>query len=127
MSQRVWDASAVLMVLHAEPGWEGLSAALGEVAISAVNLAEVIGKLADAGVPEGDIDASLGSLPMAVIPFDEGHAYAAGLLRPLTRSRGLSLGDRACLALALTLGAPVVTADRSWSDLGLDLDVIVPR
>jgi PIN domain nuclease of toxin-antitoxin system len=92
-------------------------------AISAVNLAEVVGKLADAGMPAEVIHATLDSLGLVVVPFDTGHAYDTGLLRPPTRAVGLSLGDRACLALARHLGLPAITSDRAW--VGLLGDVTV--
>lgn len=123
MSRAVWDASALLVLLNAEPDGERLAGELGEALISAVNLSEVVAKLADAGMPEGDLREALAALPLEVAPFDEGLAYVAGLLRPATRARGLSMGDRACLALALASGLPVVTADRAWQRLDLGIEV----
>jgi len=90
--------------------------------VSAVNLSEVVAKLADHGVPLGEIRQAL-TLGLEVVPFTEELAYAAGELRPLTRDRGLSLGDRACLALAKTLKRPVLTADRGWASLDLGVEV----
>ena len=123
MSRTVWDASALLLLLNAEPGAERLAGELGEALISAVNLSEVVAKLADAGVPEDDLREALAALPLEVAPFDEALAYVAGLLRPSTRAQGLSMGDRACLGLALATGLPVVTADRAWRTLDLGIEV----
>lgn len=122
----MWDASALLVVLNSEPGADPLASELGEAVISAVNLSEVIAKLADAGVPEAALREALAGLPLEVVPFDEGSAYVAGLLRPATRKHGLSMGDRACLALARALRLPAVTADRSWAalDHGVELRIV---
>jgi len=88
--------------------------------ISAVNLAEVVTRMVDQGYDEEEAHADLASLALEVVPFDEELAYRTGLLRTATRSAGLSLGDRACLALAERLGLPALTADRSWAMLQLD-------
>jgi len=123
VSRAVWDASALLLVLNSEPGAEQLAAELGDALMSAVNLSEVVGKLVEAGMPEGDLREALAGLPLEVVSFDEEAAYLAGLLRPATRARGLSLGDRACLGLALARGLPAVTADRAWRKLDLGIEV----
>ncbi len=95
--------------------------------ISAVNLSEVVTKLADAGIPEPVIRAILQPLGLETIPFDEEQAYKAGMLRIPTREIGLSSGDRACLGLAQSLGMEVLTADRAWSQLDLGVRVRVIR
>ena len=101
--------------------------ALPGAAISAVNLSEVVAKLAKRGMPDREIRSALDALGFEIHPFDRELAYLAGQLRGRTRSRGLSLGDRACLALGLRLALPVLTADRGWTGLGLDLRVQVVR
>jgi PIN domain nuclease of toxin-antitoxin system len=116
----VLDASALLALVHGEEGADVVEATIPGAQISAVNLAEVVGKLADIGMPEDEIRAALAGLGLRVVDFDERLAFAAGLLRPLTRSEGLSLGDRACLAVAAATHRPALTADRSWAELGLD-------
>ena len=88
--------------------------------ISAVNLAEVVTRLVDQGYDEEEAHEDLASFVLEVVPFDEELAYRAGLLRTVTRPAGLSLGDRACLALAERLDLPALTADRSWATLQLD-------
>jgi ribonuclease VapC len=126
VSDVVLDASALLAVLRAEPGAERVEPRLEGVRIGAVNLSEVVAKLIDDGVPEAEIRRAIGRLELDVHDFDARHAYLAGLLREGTRGLGLSLGDRACLALAQSLDAPALTADRSWSrlDLGIAIEVI---
>ena len=123
----MWDASALLLVLNDEPGGTELAEELGDAVISTVNLSEVVAKLADAGLPEDELREALAGLPLEIIPFDEAMAFAAGLLRPTTRARGLSMGDRACLSLAVALGLPVVTVDRAWQGLRLGIEIRVAR
>ncbi|MBI2872580.1 MAG: type II toxin-antitoxin system VapC family toxin [Chloroflexi bacterium] len=113
MPEAVLDASALLALLNAEPGAEVVAAALPQAAISAVNLSEVVAKLADAGMPEAAVREALQGLALDVVPFDTDQAYEAGLLRSSTRGVGLSLGDRACLGLARRLNVPALTADRT--------------
>ena len=78
-------------------------------------------------MPEATIRSALGGLGLDVRPFDADSAYATGLLRRPTSSRGLSLGDRACLALGVALKAPVLTTDRSWKSLKVGARVRVIR
>ena len=128
MSEWVLDASAALAVLKREPGEDRVTEALGAGAvISAVNLSEVVAKLAGGGMPESEIRADIGGLRMDVAPFDADAAFAAGLLIPLTRSAGLSLGDRACIALGQRRGLPVLTADAAWAGLDLGVEITVLR
>jgi PIN domain nuclease of toxin-antitoxin system len=123
----VLDASAVLALLQAEPGASRVAAVLSRAVVSSVNLSEVVAKLADVGMPEAEIHAALDSLGMDVRPFDESLAYRAGLLRPASRALGLSLGDRAGLALAMELGCPVLTTDQQLQALDVPVSVEVIR
>lgn len=113
----VLDASALLCLMLDEPGAERVTAALesGDCCISAVNLAEAVAKLDEAGVPKEELAPLASSLRLHVEPFDQAQAVHCGLLRRSTRSLGLSLGDRACLQLALTRGAVALTTDRAWA------------
>ncbi len=113
MVEAVLDASAVLARLQDEPGAEVVDTALerGPCAISAVNLAEVAARLSDRGATPAAIEAGLAAFPLEIIAFDEAAAYASALLRPSNHQAGLSLGDRACIALAETLSVPVITCD----------------
>jgi PIN domain nuclease of toxin-antitoxin system len=125
----VLDASALLACIQHEPGEEVVTAALVEGAVmSSVNLSEVVARLSDGGMPAEAIRAALHSFEFEIVPFEEDAAFAAGLLRPATRSAGLSLGDRACVDLALRSGLPALTTDRVWSNvaetLNVDIEVI---
>jgi ribonuclease VapC len=123
MIKMLLDASAVLALLNREPGWEVVKELIPAALISAVNLAEVIGKLVDVGVPHAHACAAVEFLGLSVVEFDGEMAREAGRLRAVTRPEGLSLGDCACLATAIRLGVAVLTSDRSW--LRLDLGVAV--
>jgi PIN domain nuclease of toxin-antitoxin system len=93
--------------------------------ISAVNLSEVVAKLVDHGVPSEALIPALGQLGLKVHAFDGDAAIRAGGLRAATRAFGLSLGDRACLALAQAFGAVALTADRAWPSVAASLPGIV--
>jgi len=119
----VLDASALLCLLHDEKGAGRVAQALSRSVVSAVNLSEAIAKLADAGLSAQRISAALEALQLAVVAFDEEQATLAGLLRPKTKRAGLSLGDRACLALGQLRKAMVLTCDKRWSSLDLGIAV----
>lgn len=127
MSEVVLDASALLALLNREPGHEEIAEVIGDAAISAVNLSEVAAKLADRGMPGEAIREALDGLALEIHDFDRELAFQAGFLHPLTRSRGLSLGDRACLALGQRLNLPVLTTDRIWGELDLGMEVRLVR
>jgi PIN domain nuclease of toxin-antitoxin system len=113
----VLDASALLAYLNDEPGASVVEHALvRRSAISAVNLAEVLSKLAEIGEDPNEVSETLQGLGgrLAVFPLTADDAIMIARLVQSTKSRGLSLGDRACLGLALRLQVPAVTADRAW-------------
>lgn len=126
-SAYVLDASALLAVMLDEPGSRFVEDRLAEACIGAVNLSEVIAKLQDRGVPDEVIEESLGELDLLVIPFDAAQAMLAGKLRRDTRAAGLSLGDRACLALAMSSDAIAVTTDRGWEALTIPVSIELAR
>jgi len=125
----VLDASALLAYLGDEPGAELVASAIaGGAVIATVNLAEALSTLAARGREPAEVAALLtdrGLLGGAITvePFTGADAIQTARLRPLTRAAGLSLADRACLALAARLAAPALTADRAWQQLALDVDV----
>jgi len=128
MNRVVLDASALLALLNGEPGADKLTPQLlSAAASSTVNLAEVHSKLVDRGLsPENAWEATLSPIREAVA-FTAEHARLAGNLIAQTRPLGLSLGDRACLALGIAWKAPVYTADQSWKKLKLAVRVHVIR
>jgi ribonuclease VapC len=128
MNKVVLDASAIIAVINAESGTEKLTAQLLARAVgSTVNLAEVQTKLLSRGWTSEQAWEDATSPVRDVLPFDEEQARIAGDISIQTRPLGLSLGDRACLALGISLKAPVYTAERAWKKLKLGVKVHVIR
>jgi PIN domain nuclease of toxin-antitoxin system len=127
MIEVVLDASAILALLNKEPGSDEVLKCIGKAAMSTVNLSEVIAKLADAGIPEEDIRQIISHLNLEVIDFNQEQALKSGILRPITKSIGLSFGDRACLALGIILNQPVLTTDRLWVSINVGVEVRLLR
>ena len=128
MHSVVLDASVLMTLLNQEPGAERLSPKiLARSVASTVNLAEVQSKLVACGVPPDNAWTATLSAVNEAVTFSGQHAKTAGTLIAETRVLGLSLGDRACLALAIELKAPVYTADRSWQKLKLGIRIHVIR
>ena len=113
----VLDASAVIALLGGEPGGERVEARLADAAICSVNMAEVATRLIDRGLPIEQMIEIIALLGVQVVAFDESLAIAAAVLRSKTRGAGLSLADRACLALAIREQATALTTDRAWSSV----------
>ncbi len=113
----VLDASALLAYLQREQGHAVVEPVLENAAISAVNLSEVLQKAMAAGVATDGLEADLDAVGVRVYAFDADDAACAAELWASTRKLGLSLGDRACLALAKRLHAPAYTADRAWAQV----------
>ena len=128
MNRIVLDSSVLLALLNREPGADSLTPELLDAAAgSTVNLAEVQAKLVNEGVNSDIAWNSTLSTVRELMPFTAEQAKIAGSLVPQTRSLGLSLGDRACLALGIALNAPIYTADRSWKSLKVGVRIHVIR
>lgn len=127
MADVVLDASAVIALLRSEKGADMVASVLPGAAISAVNLSEIATWLSDAGTEAKKIRLTLDGLHLQCNAFDEEIAFKAADLRKATRGKGLSFGDRACLALAKRLALPALTADRTWAELDLDVEVRLIR
>lgn len=124
----VLDTSVVLALLFEEPGAQIVARLLNDpTLIGTVNLAEAHAKLIERGRIPDDAWIALRSLGCEIVPLLEDHARIAAELITITRRLGLSLGDRACLALAIERKAKVYTADRNWKDLSLDIEIEVIR
>ncbi len=121
------DASALLAFLFREPGHERVAAHLHDALLSTVNLAEVLGRFARDGHDPGEVLAVIRRSSVRVVPFGEQDAVMAAALEPLTRRAGLSLGDRACLALAASRDVPALTTDETWASLDLPVAVELVR
>ncbi len=127
MSAIVFDSSVVIAILKQEQGFSTAEKSLSDALISTVNLAEVATYLARNSVPSNTIQEVLASFPIQVVPFDESLAIQTGCLYPSCKHLGLSLGDRTCLALAISRKLPVLTADQVWSKLDLGIPIQVLR
>jgi len=119
----VVDTSAVLAALLNEPGGADVFELRYECELSVVNLAETYTKLVEQGVSVSAAEQTLARFQFRIRDFSSEHALKVAELRPLTRHLGLSFGDRACLALGFSSGIPILTADKDWSRLDLDLDI----
>lgn len=125
----ILDASALLALLNDETGADEVQRALGDAVMSSVNLAEVFGKLSDAGMPDAAIHQAT-SLGITVLAFGEGEASLISKVRKATKPLGLSLGDRCCLVTALAHKHSVLTADRAWAKVkirGLTIKLLDAR
>ena len=120
MTLAVLDTSAFLAVFKNEPGADRVMAVMHDCVMSSVNAAEVHTKLTEWGMPPELRDQAFALIPATIVDFDMDLARSAGSLRSQTRHLGLSLGDRACLALARREGLPAITADQAWAkaDIG---------
>lgn len=134
MGAYVLDASALLAYLHDEPGSDAVTGAISEsAAISAANWAETLSKVAETGVDPAQVARDLeeqGLLHglLEVVPLTADDALVIGGLRVQTKEFGLSLGDRACLALGMRLELPILTADREWAELtNVDAEILPIR
>jgi ribonuclease VapC len=123
----VADASAILAALKNEPFVKIAPQCLVRASISAVNLSEVLTKLAADGLDEIQADTAVTALDLRVFAFDRRQASVAAQLWLATRRAGLSLGDRACLALGTTLECPVITADRAWARVDVGVEIVLIR
>lgn len=123
----VLDTSALLAFLLRETGHEQVAPALPHACISTLNLAETVGRFVRDGHDAQTITTQLRRVGIEFVPFTEEHATLTASLLPITKRFGLSICDRACLALAKSRDLPVLTADRVWLDvqsLGIEIQVI---
>lgn len=127
MSKYVLDASALLALLNNEAGAQRVREIAPESSIGTVNVCETAGKLVSAGMSPEDARTSIELINLEVVTFDAELAYQAGTLIIQTKGLGLSLGDRACLALGLAQKSIIVTADQAWARLKLDVDIEILR
>jgi ribonuclease VapC len=123
----VLDASVVLAITFGELTAAEAERWMADACISAVNLSEVVAKLSERGSSAEEISNGIAEFNLDVRPFDDVQAEKAGLLRLETRRFGLSLGDRACLALAAALERTAVTTDRTWAELNVGIAIEVVR
>lgn len=123
----VLDASALLAWLHGEPGGEVVEPLLHLAVISSVNWAEVLQRSIARGVHIERMQADVEALGLQILPFTALDAERVSQLYQRTQPQGLSLGDRACLALAQRLNLPALTTDRAWGELDLGIEIQMLR
>lgn len=121
------DASALLAFLFGERGHETVAEVIDHSGLSTVNLAEVISRFVRDGHNPDVVYQQIASSGIEIVPFLGEDAALVASLVPITRELGLSLGDRACLALALRRGIPAITAYQAWARLDLPVDIRVIR
>lgn len=120
MTKIILDASALLALVKNEPGSDKVEELLGHIVMSSVNVSEAAAILLGSEMSAQEAEDCLLPLISEIVPFDEEQAFHAADLRKQTRSKGLSLGDRACITLGIKMKLPVYTADKIWQDLHLD-------
>lgn len=127
MTEVVLDASAILAFLRREPGAEVVRPHLRGGKLSTVNACEVLAKSLVLGIAIDATEQVMDALEVERVPFDDAQAALAAAMLPLTKEHGLSLADRACLALAKVAGLPVLTADRRWQQVKHGVEVKLIR
>jgi len=116
----VLDASALLALIQNEKGADVVKPLLKRAVMSTINVTEVLAALQRVEIQPKDAIVSISDVIQELIPFDVEQAQCVAELQPYVRHKGLSLGDRACIALGLKLQAPIYTADKIWGELQLD-------
>jgi len=123
----VFDASALICLMRKERGWEKVASFGVNSLVSAVNLVEVAYGLKKYGMPLDAVDSAIRPVVGRIVPFDDQHAYLAAVIHGQTQKKNVSLADCACLALGISEKATVVTADREWQKLGLEVKIVQIR
>jgi PIN domain nuclease of toxin-antitoxin system len=123
----VLDSSAVIAFLQREPGADVVRKVLPGSILSTVNAAEIVAKLIQYGLSVDEAIDSMKALPVRKLPFDLNHALTAGTMWKRSKGFGLSLGDRACLALAETMKFPALTADKRWMKFETAIEIRLIR
>jgi len=123
----ILDASALLAYLHRETGWEMVQAVIAEACVSAINWSEIAQKITQKGMDVDTVRDLLYELGLTIEPFSVKQAEIAAELWEQSRRYGLSLADRACLAFAMQRATTVMTADKVWAELALDIEIQLIR
>lgn len=123
----ILDASALLALIQEDPGCEDVEKCLPDVIMSSVNVSEVISILLRIKLPINEIQDILSELIIEVKDFSHEQALVAAEIGHLNTNLGLSLGDRACLALAKSSNHPVLTADKIWANINDKIDIRIIR
>lgn len=119
MNKVILDSSALLALIKGENGADKVEKLMGRIVMSAVNVSEVAAILSELSMTEEDCRFAIDPFIESIIPFDTTQAYNAALLKQNTKHKGLSLGDRVCIALGILMDVPIYTADKAWGELSL--------
>ncbi len=121
MSKVILDASALLAYFNSEKGGDVVEELLSSSIMSTVNIAEVIAELdSKLDISSDESKNVIIKALYQIVPFDFAQCALTGHLKKMTRNIGLSLGDRACIALGISTGYPIYTADKVWSEFALE-------
>ena len=128
MNKCILDSSALLALFNSEKGWEKVEELLPLSIMSTVNTAEVVAELdKKLGVSSNQSKEMVLASINKIVPLDFEQSVEVGRLRKETEKFGLSLGDRACIALGLTTGYTIYTADKAWANLRLNCNIVLIR
>lgn len=127
MTRYVFDSSVIVAILERERGYENALPFLEKAIASTVNIAEVATRFAIKGIPEDYVQKLIKSTNIQLHTYGEDVALVTGMLVQQTKSFGLSLGDRACIALGITKKLPILTADRIWQKLDIPVQIKLMR
>lgn len=122
----VLDSSAILAVLLGEPGADRVIQVLDAGLLGTVNLIETHTVMVSRGASASHAWNRILGFQCEICPLTENQARIAAELVALTRPFGVSLGDRACMALAIERNAKIYTADRIWKSIpvGIEIELI---
>ena len=121
------DASALLAFMFREAGHEQVASMIDGSCVSSVNIAEVLGRFSRDGHSARRVLKEIQLTPIEMVSFDTAQALVAAELITTTSALGLSLGDRACLALAISRRIPAMTADQAWTRVNAGIDILLIR
>ncbi len=124
----IFDTSAILALINLEKGYDLVLPIIDKAIMSTVNVAEVAKFLIDKeSYTRAKASTLIDSTLHGIIPFTTSQALTSAEIIKETKKYGLSLGDRACIALSMETGYPIYTADKMWQKLDLDLDIVYVR
>jgi len=127
-SKIVFDSSALIALFAKEKGFEVIKQHLKNAIISSVNIAEVYKYCIDVqNLTEDECNDIVNISGVKIIEFDQKQALTTAQIYPKTKKYGLSLGDRACIALAIEKECSVLTCDKIWEKVHIDVEFIMAR
>ena len=120
MNKVILDSSALIALIKNEKGADIVEPLLGKVVMSTLNISEAAGILIDLGMTHEECKSSIEPYIDLIVPVDMEQSFEMAFLKKLTKHKGVSIGDRACIALGIKMALPIYTADKIWGNLGLE-------